>query len=161
MHVTSFSALSCLRFTRHGCATYCWRTRRPYVIFLFVLACHSHACSVGSQSTDPHCQLILYNVLLSYGRRNSSFLRSHKRWQPIIPLLMDHVRLDIDPDVDAAFPANSNPSVVGGGMKGIAIPIEAKLRLLSTRLLYEVCRVQKLSLHDLRMFPVIPLHPSI
>lgn len=70
---------------------------------------------------------------------------------------MDHVRLDIDPDVDAAFPATSNPGVVGGSMKGIAIPIEAKLRLLSTRLLYEVCRVQKLSLHDLRMSFIILL----
>lgn len=55
---------------------------------------------------------------------------------------MDHVRLDIDPELDDA----------GVAAKGIAMPIEAKLRLLSVHLLYEVCRVQKLSLNELRIF---------
>ena len=91
--------------------------------------------------------LVLYNVLLSWGRRRSSFLRASKRWQPIIPLLMDHIRLDIDPDMDDAYIGASNPGTV---VKGIGVPIEAKLRLLSVRLLYEACRVQKLSLQDLR-----------
>ncbi|EKM57390.1 uncharacterized protein PHACADRAFT_119752 [Phanerochaete carnosa HHB-10118-sp] len=93
-------------------------------------------------STDPHYQLILYTILLGYGRRHASFLRSHKRWRPIIPLLMDHVRLDINPELeDAGVAANRT-----------AMPIEAKLRLLSVNILYEVCRVQKLSLSDLRIF---------
>ena len=55
---------------------------------------------------------------------------------------MDHVRLDVDPELDDA----------GVAAKGLAVPIEAKLRLLSVQLLYEVCRVQKLSLTDLRIF---------
>ncbi|GJE96647.1 DUF2013 domain-containing protein [Phanerochaete sordida] len=93
-------------------------------------------------STDPHTQLVLYNILLVYGRRNASFLRSTKRWQPIIPLLMDHVRLDLDLGLDDG----------GVSTRGLAVPVEAKLQLLSVRLLYEVCRVQKLSMADLRVF---------
>ena len=103
-----------------------------------------------AQSTDPHCQLILYNVLLSYGRRRASFLRSHKRWQPLIPLLMDHIRLDLELDIDDGYMGSASGSGAGMTLKGIGVPIEAKLRLLSTGLLYEVCRVQKLSLSDLR-----------
>ncbi|KZT26183.1 hypothetical protein NEOLEDRAFT_1132760 [Neolentinus lepideus HHB14362 ss-1] len=98
--------------------------------------------------TDPHCQFILYNILLVYGRRNSSFLRSHKRWQPLIPLFMDHILIDIDPDVEDTYSGNSAPS----GSRSLVIPIEVKLRSMSVRLLYEVCRVQKLSVQDLRVF---------
>ena len=47
---------------------------------------------------------------------------------------MDHVRWAVD-DTD----------LVGG----LGIPIEARLRLVCVRLLYEVCRVQKLDSTDL------------
>ncbi|KAF8452541.1 hypothetical protein L210DRAFT_3518904 [Boletus edulis BED1] len=105
--------------------------------------------------TDPHEQFILYSFLLFWGRRQSSFLRSHKRWQHLIPLLMDHILVEIDPDVDdsyvgpsfAANSTNSRASIIMG-----PIAIEGKLRMLSVRLLYEVCRVQKLSEPDLRVF---------
>ncbi|OBZ76877.1 Protein LDB17 [Grifola frondosa] len=63
---------------------------------------------------------------------------------------MDHVRLDVDPEVEDAFYGASGSG--SGGSRAIAVPIEAKLRSLSVRLLYEVCRVQSLSLHDLRIF---------
>ncbi|KDQ56797.1 hypothetical protein JAAARDRAFT_36278 [Jaapia argillacea MUCL 33604] len=118
----------------------------------------------SQSSTDPHCQFILFTILLRYGRRHPSFLRSHKRWQPLIPLFMDHVLIDIDPDVEDTFTgyvAGSRDSVilpggsaggVGGWAKAVSIPIEVKLRTLSVRLLYEVCRVQKLSVQDLRIF---------
>ncbi len=65
---------------------------------------------------------------------------------------MDHVRLDLDPDVDEIYPGGSSVGVPTITSRGIAVPIEAKLRLLSVGLLYEVCRVQKLSLNDLREF---------
>ena len=93
--------------------------------------------------------MILYNIMLAYGRRSAAFLRSQKRWQPLLPLLMDHVRNDLDPDVDDAYygvASGSTPSAT----RGVAVPIEAKLRSLSVRLLYEVCRMQKMSLQDLR-----------
>ncbi|KAH8080706.1 hypothetical protein BXZ70DRAFT_960074 [Cristinia sonorae] len=104
-------------------------------------------------TTDPHTQLIVYSILLSYGRRNSNFLRSHRRWQPILPLLMDHVRLEFDLDVDDMFIGGSaSGSNSGIGPKGLVIPIEAKLRSSSLKMLYEVLRVQKLSIYDLQLF---------
>jgi hypothetical protein len=103
------------------------------------------------QSTDPHFQLILYNVLLFYGRRQLNFFRSSKRWQPIIPLLMDHVLVEIDPDIEDIYSGlGSHSNYAPGSNVPIPIPIEAKLRSLGVRLLYEVCRVQKLSMQDLR-----------
>ncbi|KAI0036976.1 hypothetical protein K488DRAFT_39762 [Vararia minispora EC-137] len=95
-------------------------------------------------TTDPHRQLITYNVLLHYGRRNVAFFRSYKRWQPIFPLLMDHVLVDLPSDLDLSSDSDYHSH--------LAEPIEAKLRALSVRLLYEVCRTSKLSLHELRIF---------
>ncbi|KAJ7216404.1 hypothetical protein GGX14DRAFT_604625 [Mycena pura] len=103
----------------------------------------------GRSNTDPHAQLIFYHVLLCHGRRRADFFRSHKRWVPLLPLLMDHVLVEIDSDVeDVYFDGVGGPShsVV------VPIPIEAKLRDLCIRLLYEVCRVQKFSVQDLRVF---------
>ncbi|KAG6917370.1 hypothetical protein DXG01_002835 [Tephrocybe rancida] len=101
--------------------------------------------------TDPHAQLIFYHVLLCYGRRKADFFRSQKRWQPLLPLIMDHILVEIDPDVEDTY-----FGVTGGsnnaGMTHVPVPIEAKLRGLGVRLLYEVCRVQKLSVQDLRIF---------
>ncbi|KAI0329754.1 hypothetical protein GY45DRAFT_1279051 [Cubamyces sp. BRFM 1775] len=102
-------------------------------------------------NTDPHYEMILYSVMLSYGRRKPSFLRSQKRWQTLLPLLMDHVRWDVDPNVDDGFYGTvSGPS--SGVNRGLGAPIEAKLRSLSVKLLYEVCRIQKMSLQDLKLF---------
>ncbi|KAI0087189.1 hypothetical protein BDY19DRAFT_893658 [Irpex rosettiformis] len=105
----------------------------------------------SQNSTNPHTQLILYNILLSYGRRKEAFFRSHKRWQPLFPLLMDHIRLGFDEDVDDGYISGSNFTATPGS-KAITVPIETKLRMLSVRLLYEACRVQKPSLADLRIF---------
>lgn len=105
--------------------------------------------------TDPHSQLILYSVLLFHGRRQSNFIRSHKHWQPLIPLLMDHVLVEINLDTEDIYlgaPSISSGSGSRSSMVVSHIPIEAKLRSLGVRLLYEVCRVQKLSLHDLSVF---------
>ncbi|KAH9944901.1 hypothetical protein B0H21DRAFT_745085 [Amylocystis lapponica] len=102
-------------------------------------------------STDPHYELIIYHVLLSYGRRNPSFLRSQKRWEPLLPLLIDNVRVHVDPDVDDTF-MGSTSGTGSGNPRGIAVPIEAKLRSLAVKILYEVCRVQKLTLQELRIF---------
>lgn len=85
-------------------------------------------------TTDPHSLLILYEILIHYGVRHPSFFRSAKKWQPLLPLLMDHVLIDID-DASSDF-------------------IEARLRLLSIDLLYEVCRVQKLDETQLRAWSV-------
>ncbi|KAG6333473.1 hypothetical protein ID866_5622 [Astraeus odoratus] len=104
--------------------------------------------------TDPHVQLILYSILLNYGRRHPHFLRSNKRWRPLIPLLMDHILVEIDPETEFMnLPICS--SSAGGSRQSIVIgpvTIEAKLRCLGVRLLYEVCRVQNLSEQELRVF---------
>jgi hypothetical protein len=109
------------------------------------------------QNTDPHAQFMLYSILLYHGRRSPSFLRSHKRWQPLIPLLMDQILVDMDPDVEDTFSGLATISGPSTGLKGIAIPIEARLRSLSVRLLYEVCRSSKLSIGDLSMSFYWPL----
>ncbi|KAF8057059.1 hypothetical protein FPV67DRAFT_1566264 [Lyophyllum atratum] len=101
-------------------------------------------------ATDPHTQLIFYHVLLCYGRRRSDFFRSHKRWQPLLPLIMDHILLEIDPDVEDTYFGVAGGS--HGGFGNVPVPIEAKLRSLGVRLLYEVCRIQKFSVQDLRIF---------
>ena len=112
------------------------------------LLCKSFISS-RMQTTDPHNQLILYNICLLRGRQNSSLLRSHKRWHFLIPLLMDHILVDIDPDVQDTYTGLTTGSS-GGLPRGIAIPIEAKIRSISVRLLYDICRVQIFPLQDLR-----------
>ncbi|KAG0703554.1 hypothetical protein DFH29DRAFT_916023 [Suillus ampliporus] len=105
--------------------------------------------------TDPHSQLILYNILLFHGRRQSNFIRSHKHWQPLIPLLMDHVLVEINTDTEDVYLGAPSISSGSGSRSSIVvghIPIEAKLKSLGVRLLYEVCRVQKMSLQDLGAF---------
>ncbi|KAG6868209.1 hypothetical protein C0993_006182 [Termitomyces sp. T159_Od127] len=99
--------------------------------------------------TNPHAQFIFYHVLLCYGRRKTDFFRSHKRWQPLLPLLMDHILVEIDPDVEDAYFGVTGAS---DRLTHVPIPIEAKLRGLGIQLLYEVCRVQKFSVQDLRIF---------
>ncbi|KAG8949950.1 hypothetical protein FRC03_000186 [Tulasnella sp. 419] len=90
-------------------------------------------------NTDPHHLLILYKVLLHYGLRVPPFFRALKKWQPLLPLLMDHVRVDVDESIS-------------GGIMGLGIPIESRLRVLSVTILYEVCRVQKIDASDLKLF---------
>ncbi|PFH48927.1 hypothetical protein AMATHDRAFT_49114 [Amanita thiersii Skay4041] len=106
--------------------------------------------SDAQTNTDPHSQLIFYHVLLCYGRRRASLFRHQKRWQVLIPLLMDHVFVDIDPDVEDTYFGMAGVTSTNAAV--VPVPIEAKLRSLSVRLLYEVCRVQKFSLSDLRFF---------
>ncbi|KAH8987606.1 hypothetical protein EDB92DRAFT_1948437 [Lactarius akahatsu] len=106
----------------------------------------------AAMNTDPHAQFILFSILLLYGRRNPSFLRSYKRWQPLFPLLMDHVLVDIDPDIEDTFSGSTSTSGPSTGWKGLAIAIEARLRSLSVRLLYEVCRSSKLTIAELKVF---------
>ncbi|KAK7019963.1 DUF2013 domain-containing protein [Favolaschia claudopus] len=101
-------------------------------------------------NTDPHSQLIAYHVYLCHGRRRSDFFRSPKRWIPLLPLLMDHVLVEIDSDVEDTYFGHAGGSNYAA--TNVPIPIEAKLRSLCVRLLYEVCRVQKFSVQDLRIF---------
>ena len=58
---------------------------------------------------------------------------------------MDHVLVDIDPDVEDTYYGLTG----GNSATVVPVPIEAKLRSLCARLLYEVCRVQKLTVVDL------------
>ncbi|CAK5263316.1 unnamed protein product [Mycena citricolor] len=103
-------------------------------------------------NTDPHSQLIMYHIMLCHGRRRSDFFRSSKRWTPLLPLLMDHILVEIDPEEEDAYFGNSGSSSSHHGSTSVPIPIEAKLRSLCIRLVYEVCRVQKFSTHDLKIF---------
>ncbi|KAL0071200.1 pre-rRNA processing [Marasmius tenuissimus] len=106
--------------------------------------------SEAQSNNNPHFQFISYNLLLHFGKRRADFFRSTKRWKSLLPLLMDHVLVEIDSDVeDAYLGINRNSS---GGHSNVPVPIEAKLRSLGVMLLYEVCRVQKFNLQDLRVF---------
>ncbi|KAF6751153.1 hypothetical protein DFP72DRAFT_1012787 [Ephemerocybe angulata] len=103
------------------------------------------------KATDPHLLFIHFNTLYFHGHRRADAFRNHKRWQPIMPLLMDHILVEIDPDVEDTFfgGAGNRHSVVH---VSVPVPIEVKLRSLSVKLLYEVCKVQKLSAQDLKIF---------
>ncbi|KAH6910610.1 hypothetical protein BKA70DRAFT_1463680 [Coprinopsis sp. MPI-PUGE-AT-0042] len=105
----------------------------------------------GLKTTDPHTLFVLYNTLYFHGRRRVESLRNQKRWQAVIPNLMDHILVDIDPDVEDSFGgAGSRNSVIATG--SVPVPIEVKLRSLAVKLLYEVCKVQKMTTQDLRTF---------
>jgi hypothetical protein len=60
---------------------------------------------------------------------------------------MDHVLVEIDPDVEDTYFGMAGGST--GNSASVPVPIEAKLRSLGVTMLYEVCRVQKLSVQDL------------
>jgi len=60
---------------------------------------------------------------------------------------MDHILVDIDPDLEDVYFGTTSQAGVAH-----TVPIEAKLRDLGVRMLYEVCRVQKMSLADLREY---------
>ncbi|KAL5639584.1 hypothetical protein ACGC1H_006262 [Rhizoctonia solani] len=127
-----------------------------------------HLTSAAHTETNPHALLVIYSIFLQYGRRNPAFFGASasipsqagattrvgldaltpmvpqgkrsaglKRWQGLVPLLMDHVRWSVDED---------------GYGSALGIPIEARLRLVSVRLLYEVCRVQKMDINELKVF---------
>ncbi|KAJ7822549.1 hypothetical protein B0H14DRAFT_3470677 [Mycena olivaceomarginata] len=49
-------------------------------------------------NTDRHLQLIMYHILLCHGQCRSDFLRYHKPWVPLLPLLMDHALVEINSD---------------------------------------------------------------
>lgn len=72
---------------------------------------------VIAKNTNPHAQLILFNILLHYGRLHPSFFRSVPKWAPLIPILMDHLLVDIEgasfarPPV-AHLPGHKSASVV-------------------------------------------------
>lgn len=68
---------------------------------------------------------------------------------------MDHILVEIDPDADDSYIGTNLASNGAGSRASIImgpIAIEGRLRVLSVRLLYEVCRVQKFSEQDLRKF---------
>ncbi|KAL0946291.1 hypothetical protein HGRIS_012540 [Hohenbuehelia grisea] len=63
---------------------------------------------------------------------------------------MDHILVEIDPDTEDTYYGAHSAGL--GASISVPIPIEAKLRSLCVRLLYEVCRVQKLAVQDLKIF---------
>jgi hypothetical protein len=109
------------------------------------------------QNHNPHTQLILYNIYMAFGHTHVKFFRSQKRWKLLLPLLMDHILIDIDPEVADIYFGHGMLSGSAGGsisIPAVPIPVEVKLRSLAVRLVYEVCRVQRFSPQDLSEFTV-------
>ncbi|WVQ83870.1 hypothetical protein IAT38_006014 [Cryptococcus sp. DSM 104549] len=90
----------------------------------------------AQENTNPHDLYILYHLIFYYGQRHPSLFRSHRKWKKLLPTLGEVVGLD----------AEDNHFVLG------LPPIEARLRLPATYLMYEVCRVQKLTPDELSQF---------
>ncbi|WVQ76727.1 hypothetical protein IAR50_006401 [Cryptococcus sp. DSM 104548] len=86
----------------------------------------------AQEDTNPHDLYILYYMILFYGQRHPSLFRSHRRWKKLLPTLGEVVGLDIDESFVLGLP-----------------PIEIRLRLPATYLMYEVARVQKLTPSEL------------
>ncbi|WVR04292.1 hypothetical protein IAU60_001292 [Kwoniella sp. DSM 27419] len=91
--------------------------------------------SDAQENTNPHDLYILYHMIWFYGHRHPSLFRSHRRWRKLLPTLGEMVGLDCDETFVLGLP-----------------PIEARLRLPATHLMYEVCRVQKLTQEELAQF---------
>ncbi|KIO24103.1 hypothetical protein M407DRAFT_26461 [Tulasnella calospora MUT 4182] len=104
-----------------------------------------HIVNDAKSNIDNHAQLILYKILLHHGYRQPAFFKNLRKWSPLIPFLMDHIVLEIDD-------LHGGASSYGGGLMGMGLPIEARLRNLSVVLLYEICRVQKIDAADLKLF---------
>ncbi|KAF5375633.1 hypothetical protein D9757_008514 [Collybiopsis confluens] len=94
------------------------------------------------ENTDPHWVYVALHVLLCLGKRKKDFFRINARWEPLLPFLMDNIMLEVDEDEDERPQAEH----------GVPVPIEAKLRGLSVELLYDMSRVQKWFMLDLKIF---------
>ncbi len=77
----------------------------------------------STQTTDPHVQLILFKVLLMYGRSQPNLLRSPKKWHPLIPLLMDQILVEYDPETEDNYAGSVSAT---GWQRGLVVPIEAR-----------------------------------
>lgn len=105
------------------------------------------------QSTNPHTLYILYNILLYYGHKHHSLFRSHRKWRKLLASLCDtiiveceDVRTIHDRSVIRHLLQSSRQAYSG---TSLLQPIEARLRLPAAMLMYEVCRVQKLTSAEL------------
>ncbi|OCF37771.1 hypothetical protein I316_00898 [Kwoniella heveanensis BCC8398] len=102
----------------------------------------------AQENTNPHDLYILYHIIWFYGHRHPSLFRSHRKWKKLLPTLGEVVGLDCE-EVSCATHRTSRP--VSTFVLGLP-PIEARLRLPATHLMYEVCRVQKLTGDELSIF---------
>lgn len=102
------------------------------------------------QNTNPHELYILYHIILYYGQRHPSLFRSHRKWRKLLPTLGEVVGLDVD-EVRVGKKWHTVLLIGQTFILGLP-PIESRLRLPATDLMYEVCRVQKLSTGELAQF---------
>ncbi|GMK57413.1 hypothetical protein CspeluHIS016_0402470 [Cutaneotrichosporon spelunceum] len=92
--------------------------------------------SQAVNNTNPH-ELYIWDYLIAhYGQRHPSLFRSHRKWAKLLPTLMETV--GVEPDDD-------------GWVDGLP-PIENRLHLPATQLLYEMCRVMRLTESELDQF---------
>ncbi|KGB80112.1 hypothetical protein CNBG_5950 [Cryptococcus deuterogattii R265] len=91
--------------------------------------------SDAQENTNPHDLYILYYIILYYGKRHPSLFRSHRKWRKLLPTLGEVVGLDVEETFVLGLP-----------------PIETRIRLPATCLMYEVARVQKLTSSELAQF---------
>ncbi|GHJ88905.1 hypothetical protein NliqN6_5307 [Naganishia liquefaciens] len=91
----------------------------------------------AEESTNPHTLYILYNILLFYGHKHHSLFRSHRKWRKLLASLCDTIIVECEDAYTGT---------------GLLQPIEARLRLPAAMLMYEVCRVQKLTSAELDGF---------
>ncbi|EIW68669.1 hypothetical protein TREMEDRAFT_39577 [Tremella mesenterica DSM 1558] len=99
----------------------------------------------AQENTNPHDLYIIYHLILYYGQRHPSLFKSHRKWRKLLPTLGEVVGLDHD-EASNLSTYHSHTYVLG------LPPIESRLRLPATNLMYEVCRVQKLDAQELAQF---------
>jgi hypothetical protein len=102
------------------------------------------------QNTHPHELYILYHLVQQYGDRHPSLFRSHRKWKKLLPTLGEIVGVECE-EAGPSLLRSSPLLIIQTFVLGLP-PIEARLRLPATNLMYEVCRVQKLDEQELAQF---------
>ncbi|KAI9635596.1 uncharacterized protein MKK02DRAFT_26305 [Dioszegia hungarica] len=103
----------------------------------------------AQENTNPHDLYILYHIILYYGFRHPSLFRSHRKWRTLLPSLGEIVSVEAE---EVSFLSPSGAWLTCQSFILGLPPIETRIRLPATYLMYEVCRVQKLDNLELSPF---------
>lgn len=98
---------------------------------------------LSCQSTNPHVLFVVYQILLQDSLTNPRKCFTHPLWSTLVVLLLENLW-----QVEDAW----NPPHISRSDHHSSMPVEYRIRLPVTRLLYEYVRGQSLPQSALRIF---------